>query len=105
MVLDSIFERATNSQAFIEVLEKVRRDNSVHITEVSFSAQAFLISWLAQQWKKPVLVITDGLKTQESLFSDLEAYAGKDKNPLLFFPAWEHLPHEQIAPHVDIVAE
>ena len=63
---------------------------------------------------QPVLIIADGLKSQELLQQDAETWlqwAGtRDEKPStarrpLFYPAWEHLPHEDKLPHADIITE
>ncbi len=56
------------------------------------------------------MVVTDGLKTQETFHQDVETWLrfGKDeKNPerALFYPAWETLPHEAKLPHSDVISE
>ncbi len=64
--------------------------------------------------RRPVLVVTADLKQQEWVHQDLQTWlseAGKtgtptpDASSLLFFPAWETLPHEARLPHADVVSE
>ncbi len=56
----------------------------------------------------------DGLRSQETMQQDLTTWLrwlnneaipqGKHASPL-FYPAWEHLPHEAKLPHADIITE
>jgi len=63
---------------------------------------------------KPLVVMLDGLRSQETMQQDLTTWLrwlnneaipqGKHASPL-FYPAWEHLPHEAKLPHADIITE
>ena len=72
------------------------------------AAQPFLAAWLRQVFPaRPIVVVTDGLKTQETFQQDLEtwvAFAGDGARPL-FYPSWEILPHEARLPHADVISE
>jgi transcription-repair coupling factor (superfamily II helicase) len=89
---------------------------------ISSGAQPFLAALLQHLLPKiPVVLITDGLKAQESVHQDLQTWlplappqpgktAGDASRPpnatsLLFYPAWEVLPHEARLPHADVVSE
>jgi transcription-repair coupling factor (superfamily II helicase) len=57
---------------------------------------------------RPVLVVAADLKQQEGMHQDLQTWLATASGiapPLLFFPAWEVLPHEAQLPHVDVVSE
>ncbi|MBN2506029.1 MAG: hypothetical protein JXQ71_04980, partial [Verrucomicrobia bacterium] len=83
--------------------------------------QAFL-AVLLQRWfpRKTVVVVTDGLKSQESVHQDIATWrslaaaarpGAKSRSrpsatvPPLFFPAWDVLPDEGRLPHVDVISE
>lgn len=78
---------------------------------ISASAQPFFAVLLREVYPtRPVVVVTDGLKSQETFHQDVETWLrfGKDeKNPesALFYPAWETLPHEAKLPHADVISE
>jgi len=79
---------------------------------VSAAAQPFLAALLARLFpQRPVVVVTEGLRTQESFQQDISTWlqvAGGDGRPCsgpLFYPAWETLPHEARLPHVDVISE
>ncbi len=87
------------------------------------SAHPFIAALLRQLLpSRPILVITSGLKAQESFFQDLQTWLRLDDSdsskenpsktslkavacPLHFFPAWEVLPHESKLPHADVISE
>jgi transcription-repair coupling factor (superfamily II helicase) len=95
---------------------------------ISAAAQPFLAALLHRVFpQRPIVVVTEGLKTQESFHQDLATWlqveggnveAGQPgeipklqpptlnlgHNPL-FYPAWEVLPHEGRLPHVDVISE
>ena len=67
------------------------------------AAQPFFAALLRKIFpRRPIIVVTDGLKTQESFQQDLETWLG---SPPLFYPAWETLPHEGKLPHADTISD
>ena len=77
---------------------------------VAEPARPFLIALLARELQRPVVVVTSGLKEQELFHSNLATYAGavggqQSAVSPLFYPPWETLPHEDILPPVDVVAD
>jgi transcription-repair coupling factor (superfamily II helicase) len=52
--------------------------------------------------QRPIVVVTENLKTQESFQQDLETWLGSSP---LFYPAWEVLPHEGKLPHADVISD
>jgi transcription-repair coupling factor (superfamily II helicase) len=65
---------------------------------------------------RPIVVVTEGLKTQESVHQDIVTWLQSAKEAesadlqpatreLLFYPAWEILPHETTQPHADVTSE
>ena len=85
---------------------------------VSASAQPFFAALLRHLFpSRPLVVVTDGLKSQESVHQDVSTWmrflavdAGRPGNEdlaphPLFYPAWETAPHEAKLPHADVVSE
>jgi transcription-repair coupling factor (superfamily II helicase) len=79
---------------------------------VTTSSQSFLAALLNRLLpQRPVVLITDSLRSQELLHQDLatwlnfEASAGQTVRQPFFYPAWEILPHESRLPHVDVISE
>ena len=94
--------------------------------QVSPAAQPFFAALLRRIFPdRPIVVVTDHLKTQESFQQDLETWMGlesKVQSPKskvaeapssilhppsspLFYPAWEILPHESKLPHADTITD
>jgi transcription-repair coupling factor (superfamily II helicase) len=85
---------------------------------ISPPARPFLAALLQQRFpQRPIIVVTENLKTQESFQQDLETWlqvagcksqvdprAKPTFNPL-FYPAWETLPHEDKLPHADVISD
>ena len=57
--------------------------------------------------QRPIVVVTENLKAQESFQQDLETWLnlGAVPAPLLFFPEWEIFPHEGKLPHSDVISD
>ncbi|MGA3284909.1 MAG: CarD family transcriptional regulator, partial [Verrucomicrobiota bacterium] len=96
---------------------------------ISHAAQPFFAALLQKIFlRRPVIVVTDGLKTQESFQQDLETWLAlgresrvesrEQKSPdearprpstldprPFFYSAWETLPHEGKLPHADTISE
>ena len=65
------------------------------------AAKPFAVSLLSQVSNRPILVVTDGLKSQEAFFNDVHTLQPGAQ----FYPAWETLPHEDVLPHADTIAD
>jgi transcription-repair coupling factor (superfamily II helicase) len=76
-------------------------------------AQPFVAALLSHLFPaRPVVVVTGGLKSQETFHQDIGTWLGVDplKSEIsdfksLFYPAWETLPHEAKLPHADVISE
>ncbi|MGB7769759.1 MAG: transcription-repair coupling factor [Verrucomicrobiia bacterium] len=67
------------------------------------AAQPFLAVLLQQFFpRRPFVIVTPDLKTQESFQQDIETWLGSSP---LFYPAWEILPHEGKLPHADTISD
>ncbi len=82
---------------------KRRLDAGVFLSlnSVADAAKPFAVALLARATKRPVVVVTDGLKSQEAFYHDLESLLPGAQ----FYPAWETLPHEDILPNADTIAD
>jgi transcription-repair coupling factor (superfamily II helicase) len=93
--------------------ERLEQGESLSFSAISPAAQPFFAVLLAHLFPaRPIIVVTESLKTQEVFQQDIETWVAESRheggNPpgrLLFFPAWEVLPHEPRLPHVDVVSE
>jgi transcription-repair coupling factor (superfamily II helicase) len=68
---------------------------------VADEAKPFAASLLSQIANCPILFVTDGLKSQEAYFNDLQTLL----SGVQFYPAWETLPHEDKLPQADTIAD
>ena len=69
------------------------------------SAQPFFAALLHKIFpQRPVVVVTDNLKTQESFQQDLETWLGS-ASPSVSIRAWEIFPHEGKLPHADVISD
>ncbi len=92
--------------------------------EICQAAQPFLAILLQRIFpNRPVVVVAPDLRTQESFQQDLETWlAAESQGPssnskadslrpstishqLLFYPAWDILPHEGKLPHADVISD
>ena len=70
---------------------------------VTAAAQPFFAALLHHIFpQRPIVVVTENLKTQDSFQQDLETWLGSLP---LFYPAWEILPHEDKLPHADVISD
>ncbi|HUB86728.1 MAG TPA: CarD family transcriptional regulator, partial [Verrucomicrobiae bacterium] len=70
---------------------------------VAQPAQPFFAALLQNTFpRRPIVVVTENLKKQESFQQDLETWLGL---PPLFYPNWEIFPHENKLPHADVISE
>ncbi|HWD94154.1 MAG TPA: transcription-repair coupling factor [Verrucomicrobiae bacterium] len=70
------------------------------------AARPFLTALLRRLFpRRPIVAVTDLLKTQEGFQQDLETWIGPQPGGTLFFPAWEVLPHENKLPHSDTITD
>ena len=71
------------------------------LNSLADAGKPFAVALLSQISHRPVLVVTDGLKSQETFFNDLQTFLPAAQ----FYPAWETLPHEDKLPHADTIAD
>ena len=70
---------------------------------VAAPAQPFFAALLQKIFpQRPIIVVTENLKTQEGFQQDLETWLGVAPQ---FYPAWETLPHEDKLPHADVISD
>ncbi len=75
------------------------------IEGVSTGAQSYLAALLHRSRpERVVVIVTDGLRSQERVHGDLATWLDPEPPPL-FHAAWETLPHENKLPHADVISE
>jgi transcription-repair coupling factor (superfamily II helicase) len=76
------------------------------LESISAGAQPFFAALLAHMFpERPIVAVTEGLRTQEVFHQDVETWVDGTAAKPLFYPAWEILPHEARLPHADVISE
>jgi transcription-repair coupling factor (superfamily II helicase) len=98
---------ATKTPAVQDLQRRLERGGVVSCVGVSGAAQPFLAVLLRHLFpQRPLVVVTDNLKAQEAVFQDVQTWLlSSQPGRLLFYPAWECLPHETRLPHADVISE
>jgi transcription-repair coupling factor (superfamily II helicase) len=102
-----LLQAATKTPAVQELRRRVEQGGALSCVGVSAAAQPFLAVVLHQLFPdRPLIVVTDNLKAQEAMFQDVQTWMLLSQpGQLLFYPAWEILPHETRLPHADVISE
>ena len=105
------FSVVATTPAAQALCRRVEAGEPLFFDGVSAGAQPYLAVLLSRLFpSRPIVAVTEGLRTQEVFQQDAETWAGAcpPQGPALsplFFPAWEILPHEGRLPHADVVSE
>lgn len=73
-------------------------------------AQGYVLSLVARQTRRPILIISPNSRQAETLYQDLAFFLGEGPSVapvhkrLHLFPSWEVLPFEKLSPHPDNLA-
>ena len=107
------FVAVSHTPAAQDLRRRLEAGGALSCDTVNPSAQPFcavLLRHLVPD--RPIVVVTDGLKTQEGVHQDVETWlafgppkSGNSGFRSLFYPAWETLPHEAKLPHADVISE
>jgi transcription-repair coupling factor (superfamily II helicase) len=85
------------------IARRLEPGGALTFSGVAVSAQPFFAALLQKLFpQRPVVVVAENLKTQESFQQDLETWLGTSP---IFYPAWEILPHESKLPHADVISD
>jgi transcription-repair coupling factor (superfamily II helicase) len=121
-----LFARVIETPAVQALARRLEDGGVLSCAGVSPAAQPFLAALLRHRFpSRPIVVVTDGLKTQETFHQDLATWGGqftvhgsqiagqtsKTSQPVssnpepMFYPSWEILPHDSRLPHIDVISE
>ncbi len=125
-----LFDRILQTPAAQRLVRRAEGGGLFFCCGVAQPAWAFLTVLLGRVFPtRPVVVITENTKAQEIVHDDIATWLGlHEKNnvppagqqhlsssqeqpepsampQLLFFPAWDVLPHEDRLPHVDVISD
>ena len=96
-----LFDVARGSPLIPLLQRRLAGRDFLSLHSVAAAAQPFIVALLAELAARPVLVVSDGTKTQEAFLADLQTFVPT----ALPFPAWETLPHEDILPNEQTIAD
>ncbi len=105
-------------------MRRVEAGGALTFSGITAPAQPFFAALLQKQFpQRPIVLVAENLKTQESFQQDLETWRQADSvlpveadakktfnlQPSTFnqafYPAWEVLPHEGKLPHADVISD
>ena len=95
-----LFESVLGSPSIPLIKRRLAVGDFLSLNSLADAGKPFVVALLAQISNRPVVVVTDGLKSQEAFFNDLQTFLPGAQ----FYPAWETLPHEDKLPQADTIA-
>jgi hypothetical protein len=107
------------------IARRLENGGALSFSGITASARPFFTALMQKLFpQRPIVVVTENLKTQESFQQDIETWfqfsgfrfqaeprAEKSFNLQpstfnpLFYPAWEIFPHENKLPHADVISD
>ncbi len=121
----NLFADILKAPAVQSLVRRVEPGGALSFSGIAASAQPFFAALLRNFFpQRPIVIIAENLKQQESFQQDLETWLqvagcklpvdfreGQTCNlqpstfNLLFYPAWEIFPHEGKLPHADVISD
>ena len=117
----ALFADILKAPAVQALVQRVEPGGAQTFSGLATAAQPFIAALLRKNFpNRPIVLVTENLKAQESCQQDLETWLGdecgvtSEKTPPLtpdavpsplFFPAWEILPHEGKLPPADVISD
>lgn len=90
------------SGVFDELVLRARQGKDLVIEGLWDSAKALLSTLLVDQGQRTAVYIARSPTEAEILYDDITCF---EEGAALLFPSWETLPHENVAPHPEIVSD
>jgi transcription-repair coupling factor (superfamily II helicase) len=104
-----LFAEISKAPAVQSMAQRLEDGGALSFSGIASPAWPFFAAFLKKNFpQRPIVVVTDNLKAQESFQQDLETWMNADskaRSPLLFFPEWEIFPHEGKLPHSDVISD
>ncbi|HZI31016.1 MAG TPA: transcription-repair coupling factor, partial [Candidatus Binatia bacterium] len=126
-----MFDRVLTVPAAQSLARRLEAGGALSFSGIAPAAQAFFAVWLQRLAPhRPLVVVAENLKAQESFQQDLETWlnesrtaagaaadGGTQRNVVapssilhpssssLFYSAWETFPHEGKLPHADVISD
>ncbi len=100
--MQRLFEEIKNSGVFDGFVSGVCKGENLVVEGLWSSLKALLSVILVDQSHRTALYIARSPTEAEVLYDDVTSFK---KGAALLFPSWETLPHENVAPHPEIVCD
>ncbi|MDE3066596.1 MAG: transcription-repair coupling factor [Verrucomicrobiota bacterium] len=119
-----MFDRVSQAPAAQSLARRLENGGVLSCVGFAAPAQPFFAAWLRMAFpNRPIVLVAPDLKAQESFQQDLETWMAFESevhsskceaqtaqlpapsSQLLFYPAWEVLPHEGRLPHADVISD
>src|SRR5436190_3249615 len=87
--------------------QRLEQGSSLSVGNATGATHPLISVVLRQALGRPILVVTEGVKTQENFQQDVETWLKSfaSDGKAFFYPAWEVLPEESRLPHSDVISE
>ncbi len=107
--LRDLLRELTRASGFRQLLGRLLSGESLSVSGLSQAAKAIHYVLLQQALGRPLLIVTEGSKAVEELAEPVRAFQelleDGDPSPLALLPAFDVLPHQQLAPHAEIAEQ
>src|SRR5882724_4570078 len=104
----NLFADILKAPAVQALARRVEHGGAQTFSGIAASAQPFFATLLQKLFPtRAIVIVTENLKAQESFQQDLETWLAQLStlnSQLLFYPAWEILPHEGKLPPADVIS-
>src|SRR5882724_12133509 len=104
----NLFADILKAPAVQALARRVEHGGAQTFSGIAASAQPFFGALLQKLFPtRAIVIVTENLKAQESFQQDLETWLAQLStlnSQLLFYPAWEILPHEGKLPPADVIS-
>ncbi|HEV2330909.1 MAG TPA: transcription-repair coupling factor [Verrucomicrobiae bacterium] len=104
-----LFADIAKAPAVQSLARRLENGGALTFSGIASPAWPFLAAVIKRTFpQRPLVIITENLKTQEVFQQDLETWLNLSppvSSPLLFYPEWEVLPHEGKLPHSDVISD
>jgi transcription-repair coupling factor (superfamily II helicase) len=105
----NLFAEMSKAPAVQLLARRLEHGGALSFSGIASPAWPFFAALLKRNFpQRPIVVVAENLKAQESFQQDLETWLNLDSSPaspLLFFPEWEVFPHEGKLPHSDVISD
>jgi transcription-repair coupling factor (superfamily II helicase) len=101
-----VFPAVASTPAVQSLRRRLEEGGVLSLESISPGALPFFAALLAHLFpQRPIVAVTDCLRTQEVFQQDVETWVAGTAAQPLFYPSWEILPHEARLPHSDVISE